>query len=170
MDTRNKENLERLVEEFGDGDGAPEYAQDDGWAKQVFREHPVPELDEEVRARIKGEVTGVLASKGAVDIRRILFRVAAMLMILSVLSIGLFMGSRDDSRPGPIPTVMPVVIWDSEDIAADDADLATLAAEIEQIEGELLAIESGESMGTSFDELEELEAELLDIDSDFWKG
>jgi len=170
VDTRNEENLKRLFEGIGDAERAHEYAEDIGWGEEIFREHPAPEVDEEVTARIKAEVAGMLTSKSTVDFMRMVYRVAAVLVIVGVLSIGLFLRKRDDSPLGPVRAGVPVVIWDSEDIAADDVDLATLAAEIEQIEGELLAIESGESMGTSFGELEELEAELLDIDSDFWKG
>jgi hypothetical protein len=65
---------------------------------------------------------------------------------------------------------MSAVIWESEDISADDANLATLIAETEEIEGEMLALELGENGGNGSGSLTELEMELEEINSDFWKG
>jgi hypothetical protein len=61
-------------------------------------------------------------------------------------------------------------IWESEDISADQAELALLTDELEQIEGEILALRLGEDGGESSREFIELEMELTDIGGDFWKG
>ena len=70
MDTRNEENLERLFESIGDAEHADEYAEDIGWGEEVFRDHPAPEVDEEVTARIKAEVAAMLTSNDTVDFRQ----------------------------------------------------------------------------------------------------
>ena len=65
---------------------------------------------------------------------------------------------------------MPHSIWESEDVTVDDQSLSVLAAEIEQIESELLAVQSYENGDDLADDIEELEMELIEINTDFWKG
>ncbi len=57
----------------------------------------------------------------------------------AVMSVKRFENNR--GGPGKLLTasIIPMAVWESEDIAAADADLATLTAEIEQFEQELLA-------------------------------
>jgi len=55
-------------------------------------------------------------------------------------------------------------------LADDDADLASLAAEIEQIESDLLAVQLGENGDNGSGAAAELELELIEINNDFWKG
>jgi hypothetical protein len=169
MNAHNEENLERLFEKFVESNSSFEFSRNDGWAKKIFHDYPTAEVDEQITARIKNEVATRLKSKGSISFRQMAYRVAAVLIILGILSILLFLESEDISSV-PSTHGIPAIVWDSEEIEAEDTVLATLAAEIEQIEGELLVIESGEGMRASFGEVEELEAELLDIDSDFWKG
>jgi len=67
-------------------------------------------------------------------------------------------------------SIIPRAIWESDDIAADDVDLAILTSEIEQIEDEMLTLQLGESDGDSDTAITELEMELIETDSYFWKG
>ncbi len=64
---------------------------------------------------------------------------------------------------------MPTSIWESDDITTDDEDLAIYTIEIEQIEDELLALQSSEDIGDNDSSLSELEMELVAINNDFWK-
>ena len=67
-------------------------------------------------------------------------------------------------------SVLPAALWDSEDIAADDVDLAILTAEIKEIEEDVLALELGENGGNGQIDMAELEMELMEINGDFWEG
>ena len=66
--------------------------------------------------------------------------------------------------------IIPETIWESEDIAADDAELVTLTDEVEQIGSKVLAVQLDENGGNGHRDIAELEMELIGIDSDFWKG
>jgi hypothetical protein len=60
-----------------------------------------------------------------------------------------------------------MAIWESDDIAADDVDLARLIAEIDEIESEIMGLQPGEGGDEGAGQIE---MELIEIDSDFWKG
>ena len=101
--------------------------------------------------------------------------VAAAVIIISAISITFFpKPDRPDrpEKPGKISyaSLIPASVWEGDDIATDDADLAILNAEIEQIEGEVLTLQSGESDSNGQSAVTELEMELIEIESDFWKG
>ena len=57
----------------------------------------------------------------------------------------------------------------ADDVAADDVNLAFFTTEIEQIENEVIALESDEDTSESDSTIAELEMELIVISSDFWK-
>ena len=49
-------------------------------------------------------------------------------------------------------------------------ELLTLIAELEQVEDEILALQSDQVNGNGSKAVTELELELIEINSDFWKG
>jgi hypothetical protein len=59
-----------------------------------------------------------------------------------------------------------VAIWESDNITVDDPHLASLTAEVEQIENELLTLQEGETGGNGERAVSELEMELAVINSD----
>lgn len=76
-----------------------------------------------------------------------------------------------ESGPVQYASIIPTAIWESDDIAADDADLVIFTTEIEQIEDELPALQLGEDDSNEDSAITELEMELIEINnSDFWKG
>ena len=72
--------------------------------------------------------------------------------------------------PATAKEMIPTEIWESSDLAVDDAELAVLNAEIDQLENELIALRLGETGGNGTGELTELEMELIVVDNEFWKG
>jgi hypothetical protein len=62
--------------------------------------------------------------------------------------------------------IIPVAIWESDNITVDDPHLASLTAEVEQIENELLTLQEGETSGNGERAVSELEMELAVINSD----
>ena len=175
MSHQNEENLKELFEKFLDAESAERCVEDVQKAEQIFREHPAPEPDDMLIANIKAEIAMRLPSRRADVFRRMVYRAAAVAAAVIVLTaIGLRLSEKDRSEPGPAvyASIIPAAIWESDDITADDADLAVFTTEIEQIEDELLALQLGEGAGSDESTLSELELEieLMEVNGDFWKG
>ncbi|GAF72698.1 unnamed protein product, partial [marine sediment metagenome] len=96
--------------------------------------------------------------------------IAAAVVFLTAIGLRLF--KNGDSKPGvQYALIIPRAIWESDDIATADADLAIFTIEIEQIEDELLTLQFGEDDANGDSSVTELEMELIEINnSDFWKG
>ena len=180
----NEENMKELFERFFDSEQAEEIEQDIRKGEQILGQYPAPEPDRELIADIKAEVAAeAVLHRKTKAFRRMVYKtavVAAAVIIVTAISVRLF-----ESRPYPtgrdekgasVPekviagAVIPESLWESEDLAADDTDLAILTAEIEQIEEEILASGLGENGGNGGEDITELEIELIAINSDFWKG
>lgn len=175
MDDRNQENLRELLATFFDAEQVDNYADDFQQAEQVFQTHPAPEPDDRLIANIKTDIALSLARRKAKRFRRRLFEavagVAAAIAILAIVS--LQFSEKPTKQPGNsayTASLLPTALWESDDIAADDADLAVFTAEIDQIEYEIHTLESGEDITESETSVTELEMELAEINMDFWKG
>ena len=174
MENRNSENLRELFEKFFDAEQAERCVEDIRKAEQILRENPAPEPDELLIANIKAEIAMRLPAIRAHRFRRIIYEVigaAAAILIVAGISLQLFgikpVGPRDEYV---YAALIPTSIWESDDIASDDDDLAVFTAQIEQIEDEVLALQSDEDTGSGDSTLAELEMELIEINGDFWKG
>ena len=172
MDERNEENVKELFEKFLDSEQAERNTEDVRKDEEILREHPAPEPDGEVIAGIKAEIARELLGRKTRVTKRVVYKVAAVaavFFILAVVNVKIF---EKGGGPEKIveASVLPSVLWESEDIAEDDVDLAILTAAINEIEEEALALELGENGGNGHIDTAELEIELIEIDSDFWKG
>ena len=173
MDDRNQENLRELFEKFFDAEQAESCVEDIQKAEQIFREHPAPEPDDMLIANIKAEIAMRLPAARAHRFRRIIYEVAgvaAAILIVAAVSLQLFQKGTPKNGDVVYASLIPTAIWESDDIAIDDEDLAVFTAQIKQIEDEVQALQSGEDTGNSDSALVELEMELIEINSDFWKG
>jgi len=173
MNERNEEDLKDLFEKFLNAEQAEKAVEDIRKGEEVLREQPGPEPDWELIAGIKAEVARELFGRKKTLSKQVVYKVAAVaaaFLILANVSVKLFeRGARE--RGGFVnASVMPAVLWDSEDLAADDVDLAILTAEIREIEEDALALRLGENGGNGHIDLAELEMELMEINGDFWKG
>jgi len=174
MDNRNHENLRELFEKLFDAEQAESCVEDIQKAEQILRDNPAPEPDDMLIANIKAEIAMRLPAARTHRFRRIAYEavgVAAAILIVAAVSLQLF------QKEAPMPrevvysaSLIPTAIWESNDIATDDEDLADFTTQIEQIEDEVLALQSGEDTGNGDSTLAELEMELIEINSDFWKG
>jgi len=173
MNDQNEENLKELVEKFFSVEQAERAVEDVQKAEQILREHPAPEPDDMLIANIKAEIAMRLPSRRADVFRRIAYKAAAVaaavIIVAAIISVSLF-EKGDRSEKVVYASIIPRAIWEGDDIATDDVDLAILTAEIEQIEDEVLALQWGENGGNGDTAVTELEMELIEIDSDFWKG
>lgn len=171
MEDQTNENIEELFGKFLSDQDARRVAEDIQKAEEILREHPAPEPAGELLADINSKIAEALSAEKAKTHKLITYRmaaVAAAIIILVAVGIRFF-------EKGPAETQIPVTliqqaIWESEDISADQAELALLTDELEQIEGEILALRLGEDGGEGDRESVELEMELTDIGGDFWKG
>jgi len=173
MEDQNKENLRELFGKFFDAEQAENRIEDIQKAEQILREHPAPEPDDMLIANIKAEITMRLQAKRAHRIRRIFYEVvgaAAAIIFVTALSLQLLEQDAPKHREVTYASLIPAAIWESDDITTADEDLAVFKAQIEQIEDEVLALQSGEKDVNGDSTLVELELELIEINSDFWKG
>jgi hypothetical protein len=173
MEDRNHENLRELFEKFFDAEQTERCVEDIQKAEQIFRENPTPEPDDMLIANIKAEIAMRLQASKAHRFRRIVYEiVSAAAVILFVAMIGLQLFQKPTTESGKIDyaSIIPAKIWESNDIAVDDEELAVFTTQIEQIEDEVAALQSDEDTGNGDSKLTELEMELVEINSDFWKG
>jgi len=173
MNGQNEENLKELFEKFFTAEQAERAVEDVQKAEQLLREHPAPEPDDMLIANIKAEIAMRLPPRRAGVFRRMAYKTAAVAAaVIIVAAIGLKLFEKGGGEPEGVvyASIIPRAIWEGDDIAADDVDLAILTAEMEQIEDEVLALQWGEDGGNGDRAVTELEMELIEIDSDFWKG
>jgi hypothetical protein len=167
MDERNGENLGELFEGFYTAEQADKAAEDIWRAERILREHPAPQPSKELIAGIKNEIARTLLSRRRSIFRKVTYEaaaVAAAVIVLATIWIGPFEKGKGESKR-TYASIIPAAIWESEDIAADDPYLASLTADVEQIESEVLTLQEGESSGNGNTAVTELETELLAINS-----
>jgi hypothetical protein len=173
MEHRNQENLRELFGKFFDAERAESCVEDIRKAEQMLREHPAPEPDDMLIANIKAEIAMRLSASRAHRFRRIIYEVAgvaAAILIVAAVSLQLFEKGAPMHGEVVYASLLPTAIWESDDITADDDDLAVFSAQIEQIEDEVTDLQSGKDTGNGDSTIAELEMELIEINSDFWKG
>lgn len=173
MNNRNDENLKELFERFVGADQAESAVEDFAAAQRILREHPVPEPDEELIAGIKSEIAETLRRRKERAFRRMAYKlapVAAVFIVLAVVSIKMFVGNGGPEEVVYARMMMPTAVWNSENVALDDVELAILTAQIDELEGEVVTLELGEDSGNGRSAVTELEMELVTINSDFWEG
>ena len=174
MNDENQENMKDLFEKFLDAKQAQKYVEDVQKAEEILREHPAPEPDDMLIANIKAEIAMRLPAGRTYVFKQIAYKVvgiAATVIILTAIGLRLFDKGRVEPNGVQYASIIPTAIWESDDIAAADANLAIFTVEIEQIENELLALQLGEDDGNGDRSITELEMELIEINnSDFWKG
>ena len=175
MAYQNKENLKKLSEKFVDAEQAQNFANDVHAGDQIFLDNAAKVPDETRITDIKNNVAATLSHKKVKSsaFRRAALKVAAVaavVLVIAVINVKLSRKTVDKPTEVVTASIMPKLIWESEDLAADDEDLAILAHEVQQLENELLSIQLDENNGNGYLDLTELEMELIKINSTFWKG
>jgi len=169
MNGETKENLMNLFEKFLNSEQAEQSVEDIQKGERILRKSAAPEPDDELIANIKSGIAASLLRKKENAFREIVYKTAAIaagFIILAVISVKLFEVQPEKTVSS---SIIPKAVWESECLADDDADSATLVADIEQIESDLLTLQSNENGGNG-EAVTELEMELTEINSDFWKG
>jgi hypothetical protein len=139
--------------------------------EQIIADNPAlgpdARLISDIKARVRTEL--LRREKRAVfTYLRATVTAAAAVLIIGVT---LFMIHKTErpSRPSVAQGTIPKDIWESENLMNDDVGLAVLAANIDAVEDDVLAMrfddESYETMN-----LDDVEADVLEISGDLWKG
>jgi hypothetical protein len=170
MNDRNEENLKDLFERFVGTEDAQSCVEDFAQVKRILDENPAPQPNPELAAAIKSEIAETLRLRKEHTFRKLAYRLAplaAVFIILASVSIKLYVRN---TGPEIDLYVMSPEVWDSDNVAADDPDLAVFTAELEGLEVELTTLEYGEDRGNGRSAVTELEMDFVAISSDIWEG
>lgn len=168
MKNRDQDNLKALFERFMPPAEAETAAEEVNAVDKMMQAYPAPQPRPEIVSGIKLQIGTQLSRRNEVSHPFYRFVGAAAAVILVVL-IG-FLGRGPQTRPNlSHAALIPTAIWESDDLAADDRDIAYFASEIRQIETEMRALEAGESETVEVAALDEVEIELMQINTEFWK-
>ena len=175
MNGETEENLRDLFEKFLNSEQAEQAVEDIRKGERILRGHTAPEPDGELITNIKAEIAAILLRKKENAFRRIVYKTVAVavgFILLAAIGVKLFEKNKVEPERVATDSTRPKAVWESERLADDNAESATLIAEVEQIESDLLAMQLGENSSNGHEAVAELEMEmeLTDISSDFWKG
>jgi hypothetical protein len=170
MDGQGPENLKELLEKLFDVERVASCLDDFQKAERLLRDYPAPEPDDALVANIKADIATRLLARRAKIFRRRLWEAASVAATLAVVAlVGARLSHGPSRQTENYASLIPTAIWESNNIAADDADLARFTTEIDQIKDEVSALDSGEQAVDSASTVTDLEADLVEINSDFWK-
>jgi len=163
------ENLIELLQRFMDEPTAQAADEDIQAGERFLDAYPALTPDARLIATIKTQMA-VTAHRRHRIVRLVHGSLAAAAAVIVLALIGL-LGPGSANRPHlSYAAIIPASIWDSDDITADDLDLAYFSSEIGQIEAQMQALDAGESEIGAGTLVDEFENELMAIQADFWKG
>jgi hypothetical protein len=168
MRDRAHENLIELLQRFMDGSAAKAAHNDIQAGERWLDACPAPAPGTQALAAIKVRMAASALRRHRIT-QLVRASVAAAAAVIVLASIGL-LGPRSASQsPASLAALIPTAIWDSDDITADDLDLAYFSSQIGQIEAQMQALDGDESeLGVGAPD--ELEMELMAIQAEFLKG
>ncbi len=170
MNDRNEENLKDLFERFVSSKEAQNCVEDFAEVKRILDQNPAPQPSPELIAAINSKIAERIRIRKEHTFRRLAYRlapVAAVFIILASVSIKLYVSNN---RPVKDFYVISPAVWDSDNVAADDRDLAVFTAELDGLEVELTTLELGDTGGNGRSAVTELEMDFVAISSDIWEG
>lgn len=175
MNNQNEENLKELFTKLLGTEQADQAAEDFRKADQILSEQSISP-DNSLIAEIKAKVNDSLQRRKTNTFKHFAYKIAAVAAVFAILAtVSVQFFEKNVNQPVEVvaASTMPAWIWETDDISGTDPELATLSAEIEQIEEEFSALrfsENDDNSGNGSEDLIELEAELIEIDNTFWKG
>jgi len=134
---------------------------------RLFDVHPAPQITPETLAAIKHQITVQLGTSHRPA--HSFYRYIAAAAVIAVTLIGFFGRSNRETPGVSYASLIPTAIWESEDLASDDAELAYFRSELRHIETQMQALEAGDGELVAAGSLDEVELELIRIDTQFWK-
>ena len=170
MGDQSPEDIKALFGRFFDANETEAAAQDMEAGEQIFRTHPAPVPDGELVDFIKGQLAARLARRRRLVLAYRGFAAAAAVIIVTVVAL-LGYGPAPSGSPNvTYASIIPTAVWESDDVTADDVELIYFDSEIQRIEAEIRALESGGLDVAPAGSVEEIEMELIQIEAEFWRG
>jgi hypothetical protein len=173
MNDRNREDLAGLIKKLYHGEQARKVLRDIKEGERILHDNPTPEPDRKLITDIKATIAMRLPARQVQISRWRTYKeaaVAASVIIIAAIGTTLINDSPQKAETTrQVAGMIPTAVWESNDIAVDDENLAIFSAEIDQIENEVITLESGDDKGDSTRTVEELEMELILVSGDFWK-
>jgi len=168
MRKNDSENIKALFERFVDAEKAQGAAEDIERAERLFDAYPAPKPSPEALRRIRTRMVVQLSKRHRLS--RIYRFVGAAAAVIIIGIVGLF-GHAPQGHTDAVNQagLLPTAIWESDDLAADDAELAYFASEISRLEARIDALEAGDQDTVDSSTLDELEIELRLLETQFWK-
>ncbi len=168
MKHRDYDELRSLLERFQDPSKADSTEREIRAGGRFLDMYPAPDVAPELLADIKRHVVTQLGTSRGPS--RPLYRyVGAVAAVIVVALIGLFGRPARESSDVSYASLIPAAIWESDDIASDDMELAYFRSELRQIETQMQALEAGDGDVVATASLDDVEMEMIRIDMQFWK-
>lgn len=167
MDDRNYDDLRELLKRFMDPSEVGSIERDIRSGDRLFEANPAPQVAPETLAAIKHQITVRLGASHRPA--HPFYRYIAAAAVIAVALIGFFGRSNQETPGVSYASLIPTAIWESEDLASDDAELAYFRSELRHIETQMQALEAGDGELVAAGSLDEVELELIRIDTQFWK-
>ncbi len=167
--TENNENIDELLSRFFDSSQMHEAAEDIRLGEELLESFSAPLPAKAVTEGIKAQIqVHLLTLRRRRVVRSMFYRVAAVAAVFIVLAIaGTRYLAEPERKATNVATAAYASIWDDE---SGPEQLATLTAQVSEIEADMLAIRLGDSGAESSSLLTDLEVEMTEINGDFWKG
>lgn len=168
MRDRNYDELRELLKRFVDPPEAGSIERDIRTGDNLFDVHLAPLAAPETLAAIKRRISIRLGAphRHAHPLYRCVGGAAA---VIAMALIAFFGRSAPEQPRVSYASLIPAAIWDSDDLASDDAQLAYFRSELRHIETQMQALETGDGELVAAGTLDEVELELIRIDTQFWK-
>jgi hypothetical protein len=168
MRNQGHENLTELLTRFMDAPTAEATYKDIEAGEQLLDACPAPLPDAGLLAVIRAQMAVAALRKHRI-IRLVHGSLAAAAAVIVLALIGLLGPGSTEPSGVSYAAILPTALWESEDITADDRDLAYFSSEISQIEAQMQAL-NGDESEVGVGAPEELEMELMAIQAEFLKG
>lgn len=162
------ENLMGLLRRFMDEPAARAAHEDIRAGERWLNAYPAPRPDAGLLGALQRQMMATAARRRHRVTRWIHGAVAAAAVIVVAL-IGLFYPGSGSQSSVSMASLLPASVWDSDDITADDHDLAYFSAQLGQLEAQMQALD-GDDSEISSGAPDDLEMELMAIQAEFLKG
>ena len=170
MKDRESESLGELLRRFMDAPAATAAEEDIREGERLLHAWPAPVPGDRALDEVKLRMIAT-ARRRHRSLRLLRGSLATAAAVVVVALIGLLGRGPADPSGATFASIIPTAVWESDDIEADDLDLAYFTSEIQRIEARMQALEEGETDVGVDNAAREIEMELMQIvETEFWKG
>lgn len=163
--TENNENLNDLLSNFFDDQQRAELRNNIRLGDELFEANPAASPSAELIDSIKQRISSRLTMRRYLLLAAKTFKITAAAVIVIFLAVNVKLFVRTDTS---ILSPLVASLW--EDETRDSSTISILAAEMEDVESDMLNIRLNEYNNTVGSDVDDLEEEIIELCGDFWKG